>query len=782
MAASLWSKSLALLPAARICRCPHGALAQHSLRAGRFTSVRSQHTEPTTFTEAEPVVTREENVDAESSEPLVEEAKPEKPPVANHDQPKFETLQGVASPLVLQALVKSPFRLTHMSPVQAAVLPLLPKLLEDHDAEGATGPRDLLVKARTGTGKTLAFLIPAVEARLKRLQERSEWAAEELQTQSKPKLDRVVEQYARENVGAIIISPTRELATQIANEALKLTRHLDRFQVRLLVGGLPKRAQLREWNTRRRDIVVATPGRLRDCIENEPRFADEIKTAEQFILDEADTLLDMGFREDLQAITEVLKPSPERQTFMFSATVSKPIQQIARKTLAENHKFINCVPDNALPTHMSIPQYYTGLPSAEDQIPHILNLIAHDQLSNPGKSKVLVFLPTTALTQLYSSLLQESGNRILPVGSKTRWGDLHSRMTMSSRMRVSDWYRKDKSGASVLVTSDVSARGVDYPGVTRVIQVGIPSSGDVYVHRVGRTGRGSNMSGRADLVLMPWELGFLTWQLKDIPLKELTTNQLKEQVLELAQKVDASIPEGSEYHRQAVPTLENMETHLEAMQGRASEEDVRTAMVSVLAYYTAQHQELRVQMGVVSRGAHQWAAALLGKEVELRLPREFTVGNRSSRGSRDSRGGGGYRTERREGHSSGGFRGRERDGERSGRRSYDGGDREERSFRPRREDGEERSFRPRRDDGEERSFRPRREDGERSFPRHNREDGDASETRSYRPRRNDSDPFGSNSFGGERRERSPRREGSGNRWEGRGSSKRRSESGEGGDF
>ncbi|OJT03481.1 DEAD-box ATP-dependent RNA helicase 26 [Trametes pubescens] len=746
-----------------------------ALRAGRFTLVRSQHTEPTSFKEAEPVITREENVDAEASEPLVEEVqevKPAKPAMPHDDQPKFETLQGVASPLILQALVKSPFRLTHMSPVQAAVLPLLPKLLEDHDAEGATGPRDLLVKARTGTGKTLAFLIPAVEARLKRLRERSEWAAEELQTHSQPKLDRVVEQYARENVGAIIISPTRELATQIANEALKLTRHLDRFQVRLLVGGLPKRAQLREWNTRRRDIVVATPGRLRDCIENEPRFADEIKTAEQFILDEADTLLDMGFREDLQAITEVLKPSPERQTFMFSATVSKPIQQIARKTLAENHKFINCVPDNALPTHLSIPQYYTGLPSAEDQIPHILNLIAHDQLSNPGKSKVLVFLPTTALTQLYSSLLQESGNRILPVGGKTRWGDLHSRMTMSARMRVSDWYRKDKSGASVLVTSDVSARGVDYPGVTRVIQVGIPSSGDVYVHRVGRTGRGSNMSGRADLVLMPWELGFLTWQLKDIPLKELTTNQLKEQVLELARKVDATIPEGSAHHRQALPTLENMEESLEAMQGRASEEDVRTAMVSVLAYYTAQHQELRVQMGVVSRGAHQWAAALLGKEVELRLPREFTVGNRNSRGSRDSRGGSGYRSERREGHSSGGFRSRERDGgERStGRRSYDGGDREERSFRPRREDGEERSF------------RPRREDGERSFPRRNREDGDASESRPYRPRRTDSDSFAGNSFGGERREWTPRKEGSGNRWEGRGSSKRRPEGGEGGDF
>ena len=136
-----------------------------------------------------------------------------------------------------------------------------------------------MVKARTGTGKTLAFLIPAVEARLKDLEAHAETVTKELMTSNRSAVRRAVAQRARETVGALIISPTRELATQIANEAIKLTRHQDGMEVRLFTGGLSKRAQMREWNSYRRDIVVATPGRLRDCIENEPGFEEALKTA-----------------------------------------------------------------------------------------------------------------------------------------------------------------------------------------------------------------------------------------------------------------------------------------------------------------------------------------------------------------------------------------------------------------------------------------------------------------------------------------------------------------------
>lgn len=194
----------------------------------------------------------------------------------NADQPTFDSLKDVLSPPVLRALTAGPFKLNHMSPVQAAVLPLLPKLLTPHDSDDVTGPRDLLVKARTGTGKTLAFLIPAVEARLKAVH-----AIHEQNAGSDAKTaNHAAERFARENVGALIISPTRELATQIANEAIKLTRHVHGFEVRLLVGGLSKRTQLREWNTGRRDIIVATPGRLRDFIENDSGFSQALNTTE----------------------------------------------------------------------------------------------------------------------------------------------------------------------------------------------------------------------------------------------------------------------------------------------------------------------------------------------------------------------------------------------------------------------------------------------------------------------------------------------------------------------
>ncbi|KAI0336751.1 DEAD-domain-containing protein [Cubamyces sp. BRFM 1775] len=703
MAAPLWSKSVALLPAARICRCSQNALAVHALRAGRLSSVRfasalaaedSRERFGDTRERHGPRRGFERGRDQRRKGPKVWESpeEDESPRPSPHtDQPEFQTLDGVLSPPVLSALTGSPFRLKHMSPVQAAVLPLVPKLLEPYNPDGeSTGIRDLLVKARTGTGKTLGFLIPAVEARLKKLREHRESVQNDLGKDDRTALTRAVERYARDNVGALIISPTRELATQIANEAIKLTRQLDRFEVRLLVGGLPKSAQLREWDRGRRDIVVATPGRLRDCIENDAGFKEALQTTDVFILDEADTLLEMGFREDIQAIAEELKPSPERQTFMFSATISPAIQQIARTILAKNHQFINCVPDDAPPTHQSIPQFYTTVPSPQEHLPHILRLIAEDQLQHPKMSKILIFLPTTNLVKLYATIIDQLAPIALPAGSGTHFRELHSKKSMSSRISTSDWFRRRDRGHTVLVTSDVSARGVDYPGVTRVIQVGIPANSDMYVHRVGRTGRGSNMSGRADLVLMPWERGFLNWQMLDIPIKELPHDQLKNEVLELAQKHDqdpsafSGLPRSPLYARSA-QRLEELETAIDSeLQGRLDENDVRDALISLLAFYYANHEQLRGSKGAIATGAHEWATALLRKEVQLRLPQDFTPKvrerksySRSWDGSRDSRDGSSFGRRDRDSFSSYGRRDRD-DGEggyrSSGRRDRDDGE------------------------------------------------------------------------------------------------------------
>ncbi|KAI1798028.1 DEAD-domain-containing protein [Ganoderma leucocontextum] len=656
MAAPLCSKALGvgLFAAARACRSSADVLALHAFRAGRLSSLRFSST--ATHRQRDSLSSREHPHDTSyGSAPTGTPA--ETPPNPNADQPEFATLKDALHPRTLSSLTAHPFNLVHMSSVQAAVLPLLPNLVRRHDAdEKDPVPRDLMVKARTGTGKTLAFLVPAVEARLNALEAHAKQVEQDTMNNSTSMIARAVEQYAKTHVGALIISPTRELATQIVNEALKLTRHHDHFEVKLFTGGLPRDRQKRSWNMGRRDIVVATPGRLRDFIENEPGFSDALRTTEMFILDEADTLLEMGFIPDITAIAQHLKPSPERQTFMFSATMSKEIRKVARESLSEKHTFVNCVPDDAAPTHHAIPQYYTTVPSADEQLPHVLRLIAEDQLANPGKSKVLIFLPTTRMVQLYSTLITQIAPSVLPAGRRTRFLEMHAKKTMDRRMRTSDWFRVDKSGAMVMLTSDVSARGVDYPGVTRVIQIGVPTSGDIYVHRVGRTGRGSNMKGRADLVLLPHEAGFLQTELSGVPIRELTTEQLQTQLDELAEKYEGSpleffpqLAKRTSRMREGGPPLAggfpegvrgrlgDVEGSVKGIQGDLSLEDVSDAMMTVLAFYGANADCCRNNKAATIAGVQAWAAALAGQSVPVRVPREWKDSSPIRRGG--SRGG-----------------------------------------------------------------------------------------------------------------------------------------------
>jgi ATP-dependent RNA helicase MSS116 len=317
----------------------------------------------------------------------------------------------------------------------------------------------------------------------------------------------------------------------------------------------------------------------------------------------------MGFREDIESIMKMMPPTPERQTFMFSATVSKAIQEIAREVLDPNHAFVNCVTEES-PVHAHVHQYHTVLPSAADQLPHILRLLAHDQLANPGLSKTIVFFPTTKLTQLFHTLLREASKTTLPAGRNTRFYELHSKRSQDQRTRASNAFRADTTGASVLVTSDVSARGVDYPGVTRVIQVGIPPTTDVYVHRVGRTGR-AGTEGRGDLVLLPWETGFVTWQMNSIPLKTVTTNELTSQVEELAMEADKH----NTHTRAKQPyltTLRSVDDNVKELLTMIDEEAVRDTLIASCGYYLGKVHELRVQRQVIVEGLKKWTVQALG--------------------------------------------------------------------------------------------------------------------------------------------------------------------------
>ncbi|TDL24496.1 DEAD-domain-containing protein [Rickenella mellea] len=550
------------------------------------------------------------------------------------DSARFDSLKGEISHDTLKAITVRPFKLTHMTPVQEAVLPLLPGLAEPFRArspdEEQAPVRDLLVRAKTGTGKTLAFLVPAIEARLKAIEEHGKKAVRDAGLVSDKVLEaRAKKLFTRTHVGTLIISPTRELATQIANEALRLSEHHPGFEVRLFVGGASKRMQMRDWMRGRRDIVVTTPGRMRDLLTSEPEIVEGIKHTQTLILDEADTLLDMGFRDDIDAIVDYLPQRPERQTFLFSATVSRAIQQVARATLDKRHLFINTVTEDTSPVHAHVPQYHTVLPFASEQLPHILRLLAHDQLINPGASKAIVFLPTTKMTQLYATFLRELSRAVLPAGKSTRVYEIHSKRTQEARTSTSNMFREDKSGASILVTSDVSARGVDYPNVSRVIQVGIPGSTDQYIHRIGRTGR-AGTNGRGDLVLLPWEVGFVTWQLQEVPLKPITSNELKRQLHELSEKFDADPAEffkdvkmaavdkrgrrvGPVMHSAPIsPRISSMGEEIAQLISSVDEEAVNETFTSLLGYYISRAADMRVQRSVVLEGCRNWTVEACG--------------------------------------------------------------------------------------------------------------------------------------------------------------------------
>jgi ATP-dependent RNA helicase MSS116 len=345
----------------------------------------------------------------------------------------------------------------------------------------------------------------------------------------------------------------------------------------------------------------------------------------QVVLDEADTLLDMGFRPDIDAIVDFFPKTPIRQTFLFSATVSPAIRQVAREVLDKDHNFLDVASKDSSPVHAHIPQHYTVLPSAKEQLPHLIRIIAHDQLMNPGNSKIMVFLNTTKQTQLFTTLLSELSKTKLP--ARSRIYQIHSKRTQGARTTASNAFRGDRSGAAILVTSDVSARGVDYPGVTRVIQVGSPGSTEQYVHRVGRTGR-AGKSGRADLLLLPFEQNFVRYQLSDVPTKELSHSQLLDETTSLAEKFESDPasywdavngPKPSEsttrnhvFHNKPASVLANLEDEISALLDKVDKEAIQETFVSLVGYYFLKGGDMRVSRRSILEGMQAWTTEACG--------------------------------------------------------------------------------------------------------------------------------------------------------------------------
>ncbi|MER1966839.1 DEAD/DEAH box helicase [Castellaniella sp. GW247-6E4] len=336
----------------------------------------------------------------------------------------FETL-GLG-PALLSALRAEGFDTP--TSVQAAAIPQ------------ALAGRDLMVSSQTGSGKTAAFMLPALE----RLSHRPAQGGRGVQV--------------------LVLTPTRELAMQVADASASYGRHIEGLRVATVVGGMPYGAQIKALG-RRVDVLVATPGRLIDHLQAK---RVNLSTVHTLILDEADRMLDMGFIEDIEAI--VARIGAERQTLLFSATLDGTVAKLAAGMM-RNPQRIEI--SHAHQRHANITQH---LLYADDKA-HKLRLLDH-LLRDTELDQAIVFTSTKRGADDLADHLSENGFAAAA---------LHGDMNQRQRTRTLGMLQKGR--VQVLVATDVAARGIDVQTISHAFNYDLPMQAEDYVHRIGRTGR-----------------------------------------------------------------------------------------------------------------------------------------------------------------------------------------------------------------------------------------------------------------------------------------------------
>jgi len=309
------------------------------------------------------------------------------------------------------------------------------------------------------------------------------------------------------NISAIILSPTRELAAQITEEAATLLKFHPQLGVACFYGGTNVKGDHRVLKVQPVDILVATPGRLQDHLDNTPNFKQRVQQLYFLTLDEADQLLDMGFRDAILKILRAMPASSHRQGALFSATFPASVGEIAKLALKAEHEWVDTVRPDEEVTPDQIDQSVC-ISDLENMTELLWRAVNSEMHRLPREHKIMVFFTTARATQLYSELFCQAKVQVL---------EIHSRKSQAHRTKCADQFRA--SERAIIFSSDVSARGLDYPDVTTVIQVGIPSAREQYIHRLGRTGR-AGKSGRCILLLHDFEQFFLR-NVKDLPIKRL---------------------------------------------------------------------------------------------------------------------------------------------------------------------------------------------------------------------------------------------------------------------
>jgi len=362
---------------------------------------------------------------------------------------------------------------TQPTTVQAQTIPLA---MGSGEAGEAARFIDLMVSSQTGSGKTAAFLLPVLHTLLKQ--------QADAEAQDKAEFDRAVAEatargeaapkrkrkdptnprnFKAATPGALILCPTRELAQQVAHDAIDLVQHCRGLRVANVVGGMPYQLQIARLQNA--DLVVATPGRLLDLQRSMQIKLDKVQF---LVVDEADRMLDLGFADDLAEVNQLT--IERKQTMMFSATIAPRIQQLAARVMRQPQKI---QVDNPQDKHVNIKQVLFWA----DNPQHKRKLLDH-WLRDTTINQAIVFASTQIECDGLANDLQQAGFDAVALHGALNQG-LRNRRLMALR----------NGQVQILVATDVAARGIDVPTITHVFNYGLPMKAEDYTHRIGRTGR-----------------------------------------------------------------------------------------------------------------------------------------------------------------------------------------------------------------------------------------------------------------------------------------------------
>ncbi len=321
-----------------------------------------------------------------------------------------------------------------MTPIQEKIIPVV--------LEG----RDVIGQSSTGTGKTAAFAIPAVE---------------------------MTEPTEEGRVQVLVLAPTRELAIQITEEMRKFAKYKEGVKTVPVYGGQTIMIQIR--GLKKAEIVVGTPGRIIDHIKRGTLRLDDIKMV---VLDEADEMLDMGFLDDIRYILHCCPQN--RQTLLFSATMPSQILRITQRFQKDP---VHVKGDDGQTAFELITQYYCEVPQKKKANSIVL------LMEKLGIHRALIFCNTKHMVDVLTEHLVDKGLAAVA---------LHGDMKQSFRSHVMKEFKE--GGVNILVATDVAARGIDATGVEAIINYDIPQDVEYYVHRIGRTGRAGNFGASYTII------------------------------------------------------------------------------------------------------------------------------------------------------------------------------------------------------------------------------------------------------------------------------------------